>query len=112
METATTHVIEAYRHNRRWRPGSREDAFSQPIPACREEVPAGDELISLYDVRKDPEALAAAEARITCEQCREWLADEDHRLLLLDVDGWIRKHMASGDRDIRYVDIHVQDEDA
>lgn len=110
METATAHVIEAYKRNPRWRPGESRERWSQPIPACREEIPQGDEIISLYDVRGNPEALAAAEARITCGKCQAWLAVEDNRLLLLDTQEWLRKHMGLGDRDIRYIDISVSDD--
>jgi hypothetical protein len=70
-----------------------------PLAACGEHH--GEAVLGVF---LDDEG---AEGSITCEGCKTWAADPDNRLMLLDIDAWIAKHAAAGDRDLRYTDMPV-----
>jgi hypothetical protein len=88
------HLVTGYL--RRDREGNAVDI---PLSACDQAETEGHRLVSIYP--------HGDESLITCTACLAWLAEEDNRLLLLDVGEWIRKHAAAGDRNLRYIDIPV-----
>lgn len=66
-----------------------------PNAACQEPPGPGDELADICD--------DGDESPVTCPACLAWLNDGDNRLKLLNIDGWIRKHV--GDPNLWYFDV-------
>jgi hypothetical protein len=87
----TTHLIMSYSYPGGWR---TPDDVATPHAACRAADPQ-DAMVDIYS--------GGDESAIDCEGCLAWLNAGDNRMLLLDVDKWIRKHAA--DEDLRYIDI-------
>lgn len=101
------HLTRAYRYMPRKDRGARrpgeswhdyyDRAIISPLTACGQPG----QQISIY-----PDG--AGEDQVTCPACLEWLAGGDNRLMLLDMDEWIRRHAG----DVHYIDIPVPGEEA
>lgn len=91
LRSVTTHLIMSYSYPGGWR---RSGDATTPHPACRAASPQD----GMVDIYPDGD-----ESKIDCGGCLAWLNADDNRMMLLNVDQWIRKHAA--DADLRYISI-------
>jgi hypothetical protein len=95
----TVHLTRAYRRRGPGEEPAGSRFPSVPVAACSS--PDGEQA----DIYPDGDG----EDRIDCPDCLAWLAEGDNRLLILDVNEWIRRRVAAGGDDVYYIDVPMEE---